>query len=101
MGKREQARCWPNWNRCGRKCTRSTRPTHHPQGSLSLVSVHRLDCTWVEPRAFPQIGPIYRSPSSTKNYFLNAMRLELDGHIESGTFSADVVPKGVNVITAK
>ena len=33
--------------------------------------------------------------------WLNAMRLELDGHIEIGTFSADVVPKGVNVITAK
>ena len=32
---------------------------------------------------------------------LNAMRLELDGHIEIGTFSADVVPKGVNVITAE
>ena len=29
------------------------------------------------------------------------MRLEVDGHIEIGTFSADVVPKGVNVITAK
>ena len=27
------------------------------------------------------------------------MRLELDGRIEIGTFSADVVPKGVNVIT--
>ena len=27
--------------------------------------------------------------------------LELDGHIEISTFSADVVPKGVNVITAK
>ena len=33
--------------------------------------------------------------------WLNAMRLELDEHIEIGTFSADVVPKGVNVITAK
>ena len=32
---------------------------------------------------------------------LNAMRLELDGHIDIGTFSADVVPKGVNVITAE
>ena len=29
------------------------------------------------------------------------MRLELDGYIEIGTFSSDVVPKGVNVITAK
>ena len=29
------------------------------------------------------------------------MRLEVDGHIEIGTFLADVVPKGVNVITAK
>ena len=29
------------------------------------------------------------------------MRLELDEHIEIGTFSAGVVPKGVNVITAK
>ena len=29
------------------------------------------------------------------------MRLELDGHIEIGTFSADVTPKGVNIITAK
>ena len=29
------------------------------------------------------------------------MRLELDGHIEIGTFSTDVVPNGVNVITAK
>ena len=29
------------------------------------------------------------------------MKLELDGHIEIGTFSADVVPKAVNVITAK
>ena len=29
----------------------------------------------------------------------NTVRLELDGHIEIGTFSADVVPKGVNVIT--
>ena len=33
--------------------------------------------------------------------WLNAMKLELDGHIDIGTFSADVVPKGVNVITAK
>ena len=33
--------------------------------------------------------------------WLNPMKLELDGHIEIGTFSADVVPKGVNVITAK
>ena len=33
--------------------------------------------------------------------WLNAMRLELDNHIEVGTFSADVVPKGVNVMTAK
>ena len=33
--------------------------------------------------------------------WLNAMKLELDGHIEIGTFSDDVVPKGVNVITAK
>ena len=33
--------------------------------------------------------------------WLNAMRLELDGHIEIGTFSADIVPKRVNVITAK
>ena len=31
----------------------------------------------------------------------NAMRLELDGHTEIGTFLAAVVPKGVNVITAK
>ena len=31
----------------------------------------------------------------------NAMRLGLDGPIEIGTFSADVVPKGVNAITAK
>ena len=29
------------------------------------------------------------------------MRLELDNHIEIGTFSADAVPKGVNVITAE
>ena len=55
MKKREQARCWPNWNRCGRRCTRSTWPTHHPQESLSLVSVHRLDYTWVRPRAFPKL----------------------------------------------
>ena len=33
--------------------------------------------------------------------WLNAMRLKLDGHIEIGTFLADVIPKGVNVITAK
>ena len=33
--------------------------------------------------------------------WLNAMKLELDGHIEIGMFLADVVPKGVNVITAK
>ena len=33
--------------------------------------------------------------------WLNAMRLDLDGNIEIGTFSADVVPKGANVITAK
>ena len=31
----------------------------------------------------------------------DAMRLELDNHILIGTSSADVVPKGVNVITAK
>ena len=31
--------------------------------------------------------------------WLNAMKLELDGHIEIGTFLADVVPKGVNFIT--
>ena len=29
------------------------------------------------------------------------MRLELEGHNEVGTFFADVVPKGVTVITAK
>ena len=29
------------------------------------------------------------------------MRLELDGHIETGTFSADVVLKWVKFITAK
>ena len=33
--------------------------------------------------------------------WLNAMRVELGGHIEIGTFSADVIPKGVNAITAK
>ena len=33
--------------------------------------------------------------------WLNAMRLKLDEHIEIGTFSADVAPKGVNVITTK
>ena len=33
--------------------------------------------------------------------WLSAMRLELDGHIEMCTFSADVVPKGVNVISNK
>ena len=65
--KTSQARCWLNWNRCGRRCTRSTWPTHHSQGSLNLDSVHRLDSTWVRPRAFPKIGPIYVSPSSTKN----------------------------------
>ena len=96
MEKPEQARCWPNWNRCGRRCTRATWPTHHPQGSLSLVSVHRLDNTWVRPRAFPKIGPI-----EFYEEWLNAMRLEVDRHIEIGTFSADVVPKGINVITAK
>ena len=31
----------------------------------------------------------------------NAMRAELTGHELNGTFSADVVPKGVNVITVK
>ena len=30
--------------------------------------------------------------------WLNAMKLELDGHIEIGTFSADVVPKWINVV---
>ena len=66
-GKREQACCLPNWNRCGGRCARLTWPAHHPRGSLSLVSVHRLDYMWVRPRAFPKFGPIYRSPSSTKN----------------------------------
>ena len=33
--------------------------------------------------------------------WLNTMRLELEGYIEIGKFSADVLPKGVNVITAK
>ena len=33
--------------------------------------------------------------------WLNTMRLELEGYTEIGTFSADVLPKGVNVITAK
>ena len=33
--------------------------------------------------------------------WLSAMRLELKGHNETGTFSVDEVPKGVNVITAK
>ena len=33
--------------------------------------------------------------------WLSAMRLELEGRNEIVTFSADVVPKGVNVITAK
>ena len=36
-------------------------------GSLRLVSVLRLNCTWVRPSAFPKIRPIYRSPSCTKN----------------------------------
>ena len=31
----------------------------------------------------------------------NAMRLELDGHIENSTFLTDIVTTGVNVITAK
>ena len=46
---------------------------------------------WVRPRAFPKIGPI-----EFYEEWLNAMRLDLDGHIEIGTFSADAVPKGVN-----
>ena len=33
--------------------------------------------------------------------WLKGIKLELDGHIEIGTFSASVVPKGVNVIAAK
>ena len=33
--------------------------------------------------------------------WLSAMRLELEGHNEIGTFSVDVVPKGLNVITRK
>ena len=33
--------------------------------------------------------------------WLNAIRLELEGHIRIGTFSAVVIPKGVNVITEK
>ena len=33
--------------------------------------------------------------------WLNAMILELDGRVEIGTISADVVPKGVNAITEK
>ena len=33
--------------------------------------------------------------------WLNVMRLELDGHFKISTFSADVVPKGVNAITTK
>ena len=33
--------------------------------------------------------------------WLRAMRLGLEGHNEIGTFSADVVPRGVNDITAK
>ena len=33
--------------------------------------------------------------------WLNAMRLELDSYIVIGTFSADVVPEGGNVMTAK
>ena len=55
-----------------------------------------IGCKWVRPRAFPKIGPI-----EFYEGWLNAMRLEEDGHIEIGTFSADVVPKGVSVITAK
>ena len=31
---------------------------------------------------------------------MSAMKLELEGHNKIGTFSAHVVPKGVNVITA-
>ena len=48
------------------------------------------------PRAFPKIGPI-----EFYEEWLNTMKLELDRHIEFGTFSADVVPKRVNIITAK
>ena len=33
--------------------------------------------------------------------WLNAMRLELERHIEIGTLSADVIPKGVSVLTEK
>ena len=33
--------------------------------------------------------------------WLSAMKLELEGHNEIVTFSADMVPKGVNIITAK
>ena len=55
-----------------------------------------IGCKWVRPRAFTKIGPI-----EFYEGWLNAMRLEEDGHIEIGTFSADVVPKEVNVITAK
>ena len=47
----------------------------------------------------PNWGDIQKSEFYEE--WLNAMRLELNGHIEIGTFSADVVPKGVNVIKAK
>ena len=39
--------------------------------------------------------------SEVNEEWLRPMRLELEGHNEIGTFSADVVPKRVNVIMAK
>ena len=68
-------------------------------GSLCLVSVHRLDCTWVRSSIPPNWADIEKSEFCEE--WLNAIRLELAGHIEIGTFSADVVPKGVNVITSQ
>ena len=36
-------------------------------GEVEFGFLFRLVCTWVRPRAFPKIGLVYRSPSSTKN----------------------------------
>ena len=95
MEKREQA----NWNRGGRRYTLNVDNAPSPGeigfGFRSPIRLHLGQAESI-PHNWADI-----QKSDFYEEWLNAMRLELDWHIEIGTFSAGVVPKGVNVITAK
>ena len=64
-------------------------------GFRSPIGLHVVQAEWIpQNRADLQRSKFYEE-------WLSAMRLELEGHNEIGTFLVDVVPKAVNVITAK